>query len=55
MKIKAVEAKAATLEITERKATTGMGESRHLVHAAILGSKGEYVQGNNFLELLPRP
>ena len=45
MKIKAVEAKAATLEITERKATTGMGESRHLVHVAIPNPGGNMFEG----------
>ncbi|MFQ6641358.1 hypothetical protein Gotur_014862, partial [Gossypium turneri] len=27
----------------------------HLVHVAILGSRGEYVQWNNFLDVLPHP
>ena len=29
--------------------------TRHLVHVAIPGSRGEYVRWNNFLEVLPHP
>ncbi|GJV45872.1 photosystem I P700 apoprotein A2 [Tanacetum coccineum] len=29
--------------------------TRHLVHVAILASKGEYVRWNNFLDVLPHP